>query len=94
MKNFMMDFLHRIIYSCKEASALFSFSLDNKLSFTQKVRLSMHHSMCKFCNRHQNQLQTLHDLLAKKVKDQEEDLSITLSEEKKEDIKKRIQKDA
>lgn len=42
--------------SCKEASRLISESMDRRLSFTERIALRLHVSVCDACSRFTRQL--------------------------------------
>lgn len=79
-----MPLMRLMLYSCREVSGLVSLSFDKNLSLFQKIRLSMHLSMCKLCKRHSTQLHFLHN----HIKEHKEQLaSLTLPVETKKKIK-------
>lgn len=52
MKKIMMKYL---MINCKEATFLMAKKEEGKLSFMQKIHLSVHTSMCSFCKRFDKQ---------------------------------------
>lgn len=48
----MMKYL---MINCKEATFLMAKKEDGKLSFAEKVKLSVHTSMCSFCKKFERQ---------------------------------------
>jgi anti-sigma factor ChrR (cupin superfamily) len=52
MKKFMMKHL---MINCKEATFLMCKKEEGKLSFTEKIKLSVHTSMCSFCKKFEKQ---------------------------------------
>lgn len=79
------------MYTCKQVSELISQSLDHRLSLSQKIGMYLHLSMCKLCSRHKKQMAFLNQLLdLNKKQPGAIHHSVTLSETKKEEIKKRI----
>lgn len=49
--------------SCKEASLMVSRSLDTKLSWPNRVGITIHLLLCKACRRYKTQLRVLHQAL-------------------------------
>jgi hypothetical protein len=79
------------MYTCKEVAELTSQSFDHALSLRQKIGMYFHLSMCKLCSRHKKQMAFLNHLLDLNKKQPDAiHHSVTLSETKKEKIKKRI----
>lgn len=66
--------------SCKEATKLISESLDKPLSFRQRVWVTVHVLMCRFCSRYQRQLALMRLALNRLAKD-EGDVLDTMSED-------------
>lgn len=52
MKRFMMKYL---MVNCKEATLLMAKKEEGKLSLMEKMKLSMHTSMCSFCRKFEKQ---------------------------------------
>ncbi|MBN8718414.1 MAG: hypothetical protein J0H85_03155 [Sediminibacterium magnilacihabitans] len=52
MKKFMMKYL---MVNCKEATFLMAKKEEGKLTFIEKMKLSMHTSMCSFCKKFEKQ---------------------------------------
>lgn len=52
MKKLIMKYL---MVNCKEATLLMAKREEGKLSFMQKIHLSVHTSMCSFCKRFEKQ---------------------------------------
>ena len=77
-----MPLMRLMLYSCREVSGLVSLSFDKNLSLFQKMRLSMHLSMCKLCKRHSNQLHFLQNHI-KEHKEQLGSLTLPVKTKKK-----------
>lgn len=52
MKKFMMKYF---MATCKEATFLMAKKEEGKLSLTEKMKLSMHTSVCSFCRKFEKQ---------------------------------------
>jgi hypothetical protein len=52
MKKFMMKYL---MVNCKEATMLMAKREEGKLSFMERINLSIHTSMCSFCKKFEKQ---------------------------------------
>lgn len=80
-----MQIMKKLMYSCKDICELTSQALDEKLPLPKKIKWSMHLAMCQRCSCHRRQLLTLRrDILHF----QKNLASLSLTEEKKEKIKK------
>lgn len=78
-----MNKLNIIWLSCKQATFLISKKEEGKLSMKERIQLRLHLGMCGFCSRFQKQ--TL--FFTKNAPHIHEQVDITLSEEKKTEIK-------
>jgi len=54
-----MMMMKLLMGSCEEVTALYSESLDGKLSLKEKFTLRFHLSMCKFCKRYTTQVRMI-----------------------------------
>lgn len=72
--------------NCKQASELISQSLDEPISFSDKLQLKFHLLICKYCKRFSRQMHTIRAAMSELRSKIEADTSIKLSE----DAKKRI----
>lgn len=52
MKKFMMKYL---MINCKEATFLMAKKEEGKMSLTERMKLSMHTSMCSLCKKFEKQ---------------------------------------
>ena len=52
MKRFMMKYL---MINCRESTFLMAKKEEGKLTFLEKMKLSMHTSMCSFCKKFERQ---------------------------------------
>ena len=90
MKNKMMGIMHRMMYSCEQASFLVSKSFHQKLTFAEKQRLKMHLSMCKPCRNFKTN-NTILNQGFQKISQQSHNMStFKLSDQKKTELKKNI----
>lgn len=80
MKNGMM-------ISCKEATILLVMKNHETLSMWDKMRLSLHLSMCRFCSLFEKQ----NNIIDKKVAELDEKIPSYLTEESKEKILHQIE---
>lgn len=87
----MMAFMHRLMYSCEEATFLTSKSMHQKLTFAQKQQLKWHLSMCKYCREYERNIKIINNG-AKNINRflQNGDPLYHLSNERKNQIKKTI----
>ncbi len=76
--------------TCKQASQLISQSLDQPLSFPQRLQLKMHLFLCGACSRFKQQLQQLRTALQQLRNQIENDSTIQLTPEAKDRIKREI----
>ena len=81
----------KLFHNCKEATLLISKREEEKLSLFEKVFLQVHILYCKFCRNFSKQSillkQSLHDL---SQKNEAAEYIVTLTEEKKTNLKKEI----
>ena len=57
-----MTFLHTIFHSCRRVDELVSQSMDEPLSWLDRLRMGMHLRMCGPCQEVKSQVETLHAL--------------------------------
>lgn len=76
-----------MMISCKHASQLISKSLDQRLSFFERLSLRLHLLICKVCTRFRQQLYILQSAMKELLKQTENDETIQLPLQSK----KRIQ---
>ena len=50
-----MKWMHLLMFNCRKATFLVSKQEEQKLSFGERMRLSIHLSMCKFCKEFEKQ---------------------------------------
>ncbi len=73
----------KLIITCKQASQIISQSLDNPLSWSERMRLKFHLFICDACTRFNHQLRLLSNAVKRIRHDTENDNSIQLSLEAK-----------
>lgn len=80
--------------TCKEASFLASKKLDKKLTFRERIDFSLHIAMCSLCRNYAKEIKTLHRLMQKIGKTEDQGLSgdEKLSEQSRKRIKQEIDK--
>ncbi len=76
--------------TCKQASQLISQSLDQPLSWSQRLQLKMHLLLCSTCNRFRQQLLLLRAALLKFRNQIENDSTIKLTPDAKTRIEREI----
>jgi hypothetical protein len=72
-----------MMLNCKEATQLISQSLDQPLTWSNRLKLKFHLLLCDACTRFNQQLHQLRHLLTNMIRQTENDSSIHLSEEAK-----------
>ena len=83
-----------MVFDCQEISILISKSLDEKLSFRQRVVVYLHLMICGSCSRNKAQLQKLHELTRFFKKQVQEDITcFQLPDEAKKRLKEVLKKD-
>lgn len=76
---------------CKKVSPLYSFALDRKLTFFEKLRVKFHLMTCNACTSYVTNLSFMHNVLHfQEEQIKEEKLHVTLSDEAKERLKKKL----
>jgi predicted anti-sigma-YlaC factor YlaD len=50
----------RFLYNCKQAHQMVSEGLDRQLTFSERLQLKLHLSMCHSCSNFNGQMLTLH----------------------------------
>ncbi len=80
-----------MIISCKRASQLISKSLDQHLSFSERLKLRLHLLICDVCKRFKQQLYMLRLAIKGLIKQTENDETIQLPLQAKERIQKMIE---
>jgi hypothetical protein len=83
--------LSTISPSCREASRLQSEALDKKLSLFQRIGLSLHLLICKWCRRYGRQIRFLRCAAHEHPENLSEAVPQKLSPEARERIKRRLQ---
>ena len=74
--------------SCEEAGRLTSDSLDEPLTFRQKISLYLHLRLCRWCRRNAEQLARIRQVLASEETGEPDSFETALSEE----ARRRLQK--
>lgn len=77
--------------TCKQASQIISQSLDNPLSWSDRVKLKFHLFICDACTRFSQQLRLIKDAVLRIKFETENDTSIQLSLDAKARIKQAIE---
>jgi len=72
--------------SCRQASQLISQSLDRPLTLRERFALKLHLTICKYCKRFSQQMQTLRFAITKMVSAIENDNTIEMPSEAKKRI--------
>lgn len=76
---------------CKAVAPLFSLARDRKLSLWEKIRVRFHLLTCNACTSYVTNLEFIHDIFdAQNEKIENQDLSVTLTDEAKERIKQKL----
>lgn len=80
--------------TCKEVSYLASKKLDQKLTFRERLGLTLHTAMCSICRRYVGDIKALHQLMLKAGKKGQALLpdSAKLSAQSRERIKQALEK--
>jgi len=73
----------KLMLTCKQASQIISRSLDNPLSWSDRMKLKFHLFICDACNRFNQQLRLLNSAVKRLIQTTESDSSIQLSLEAK-----------
>jgi len=76
--------------TCKQASELISQSLDKPVTWSERLNLKFHLFICKYCARFYQQMHTIKTAVNKLRSQIEQDESITLSDEAKAKMIKKI----
>ena len=76
---------------CKKVSPLYSFALDRKLTFFEKMRVKFHLMTCNACTSYVTNLNFMHNVFHVQEEQIEAEKSpITLSDEAKERLKNKL----
>ncbi len=78
--------MKRIILSCKKATFLISLKEEQKLSLSQRLQLRAHLAVCSLCKLFEQQT----GFISRSAKHSHENTSSSLSEEKKNEITKKL----
>lgn len=79
----MKKLMHILFLSCIKATELIEKKFNFELSFTEKLKLKMHTSMCNACKLYEKQSEIIEDGIARHLKRQNELVDV-------EELKKRI----
>ncbi len=82
------DFVHIFVLSCNKATFLIEKELDNRLSFTERIQLKIHLSICKRCHAHHDKVVFM-DKAMRKLVNMENKMNY-FSEQELEEQKKKI----
>ena len=77
--------------TCRDASRLQSEALDEHLSFSKRLGLSLHLLICKWCRRYGKQIRFLRDAAHEHPENLSDAVPQKLSNEARERIKRRLQ---
>ncbi len=80
--------------SCKQSSQIISASLDRSLTKRERFALRLHLFICKYCNRFNQQLQTLRVAMTTMTESIENDTSIEMPVALKNSITKLVNEQA
>jgi hypothetical protein len=69
----------KFLLNCKEASKIISQSLDNPLSWSDRMKLKLHLFICNACTRFNQQLRLIKNAVLRIKLETENDASIQLS---------------
>jgi len=83
---------NKIMINCKEATYLFSKSLDTKLCFFNNLKLKFHLMMCKHCKRFSLQIKKIEKINNKNTNFLEQNFEHQLSSIQKNEMKNEIEK--
>lgn len=76
---------------CKNVAPLYSYALDRKLTIIERLRIKFHLLTCNACTSYVTNLGFMHDVFQTQENQIEaEKLHVTLSDEAKERLKKRL----
>ena len=67
--------------SCKKATALIEMRSITRLSFKEKVQLSLHKSMCDACTAYEKQSKKIYELLHRHIHDTDIENTVALNNE-------------
>lgn len=81
----------KFMLTCKQASQIISQSLDNPLSWSDRMRLKFHLLICNACNRFNQQMRLLNIAVKQVIQTTENDNTIQLSLEAKARMTKAIE---
>ncbi len=81
----------KLMLTCKQASQIISQSLDNPLSWQDRLRLKFHLFICDACTRFNQQLHLLNTVIKRIIKTTESDNTIQLNSEAKARITQAIE---
>ena len=81
----------KLLLNCKEASKIISQSLDNPLSWSNRMKLKFHLLICNACTRFNQQLRLIKNAINSIKIETENDTSIQLSLDAKARINKAVE---
>ena len=91
----MKKLMQLLLLSCKRATELIEKKLLTKLSFREKVQLTMHKSMCDACTAYEKQSKLIDGLLSRHIHgDGNENDAIVENEDLKKRILEKIEKES
>lgn len=73
--------------SCRELARLSSESLERKLSLREKLLIRLHNTVCSWCSRYENQLQSIHQAVEGKGDALCDEADLSMSQDCKERMK-------
>ncbi len=83
----------KIMINCKEATFLYSKSLETKLHFANKFRLKIHLMMCKHCRHFSHQVKEIETIVQKETQFYEKEIEYYLSDNQKVEIKNELEQE-
>jgi hypothetical protein len=81
----------KFLLNCKEASKIISQSLDNPLSWSDRMKLKLHLFICNACTRFNQQLRLIKNAVLRIKLETENDASIQLSLDAKARINRAVE---
>lgn len=91
LKDRLKKWLSMKTEDCKTVSPLFSFAMDRKLSFMEKLRVRIHLYTCGACLNYISNLKFMHDVFRSQEECFDNDtIHTSLSSEAKERIKEKL----
>ena len=90
LKKIWVKGMDKIMLNCDTATLLITKGEFEKLSCREQVQLKMHLAGCKFCRRFKKQSEFISYALKQVAFPQKEDLKLHLTDQQKENMKKKM----